>query len=193
MEQTRCAWATGQPNFYIKYHDKEWGVPVHDEHKHFEFLLLEGAQAGLNWATILKKRTGYRQAFHGFDPEKVAKMSDAELGEALKNPAIIRNRRKVFSARNNARIFLQIQKEFGSFDSYIWGFVEGRPIMNHWHRHEDVPVTTNVSDALSKDLKKRGMSFVGSTIIYAHMQAIGMVNDHLTTCFRHPDYKNLDI
>ena len=175
----------GEKANYARYHDEEWGVPVHDDRVFFEFLLLEGAQAGLNWETILNKREGYRAQFHDFDPERVANMSDEELAHALTNPDIVRNKLKVASARKNARAFLQIQDEFGSFDAYVWGFVGGQPIVNAWNRFEDVPVSTPESDALSKDLKKRGMSFVGSTIIYAFMQATGLVNDHLTTCWRH--------
>jgi DNA-3-methyladenine glycosylase I len=180
----RCGWVgEGKPH-YEHYHDTEWGVPVRDDRLHFEFLILEGAQAGLNWETILKKREGYRKAFLGFDPVKVAKMSDAALEALLKDPGIIRNRLKVFSARKNARAFLGIQEEFGSFDAYIWGFVGGKPIQGLRRTLKDVPATTPESDALSKDLKKRGMSFVGSTIIYAHMQATGLVNDHIESCFR---------
>lgn len=178
----RCGWVgQGKPH-YEAYHDAEWGVPVRDDRKHFEFLILEGAQAGLNWETILKKREGYREAFYDFDPVKVAAMSDQDIEERLQNPAIIRNRLKVNAARKNAIAFLEIQKEFGSFDAYVWLFVGGKPIVNQWKNLKDVPVTTAESDALSKDLKKRGMSFVGSTIIYAHMQATGLVNDHLIDC-----------
>lgn len=181
---TRCGWVgTGKP-FYEHYHDTEWGVPVHDDGVHFEMLILEGAQAGLSWETILKRREGYRRAFKNFDPVKVAAMTDAELEAQLSNPDIIRNRLKVFAARKNARVFLAIQKEFGSFDNYVWRFVGGTPIVNHPKTLKDIPVTSAESDALSKDLKKRGMSFVGSTIIYAHMQATGLVNDHVVGCFR---------
>ena len=179
----RCGWVgTGKP-FYEEYHDQEWGVPVHDDRRHFEFLILEGAQAGLSWETILKKRDGYRQAFHQFDPAAVAKMSDADLEKLLQNPGIIRNRLKVFGARKNAQAFLKIQQEFGLFNTYIWRFVGGKPKINAWKSLSDVPATTPESDALSKDLKKRGMVFVGSTVIYAHMQATGLVNDHLVSCF----------
>ncbi len=182
----RCHWVGKGKDFYDLYHDTEWGVPVHDERTHFEFLLLEGAQAGLSWETILKKRDGYRKAFHNFEPAKVARMTDAQLEKLLTGDSgIVRNRLKVFAARTNARVFLDIQKEYGSFDRYIWSFVGGKPIVNRWDDHTKIPVTTRESDALSKDLQKRGMKFVGSTIIYAHMQAIGMVNDHLVTCFRH--------
>jgi DNA-3-methyladenine glycosylase I len=183
--KTRCGWVgTGKP-FYEHYHDTEWGVPVHDDRKHFEFLVLEGAQAGLSWETILKRRDGYRNAFCGFDPKKVAKLTDAQLEKILKDPAIIRNRLKVFSTRKNARAFLEIQKEFGSFDAYIWRFVGGKPKINSPKTLKDIPPRTAESDALSKDLKKRGMGFVGSTIIYAHMQATGLVNDHIVECFRY--------
>ncbi len=185
LELIRCGWVgTGRPH-YEKYHDEEWGIPVHDDNKHFEMLILEGAQAGLNWEAILKKREGYRKAFKNFDPIKVANMSDEELEALLLNPEIIRNRLKVFSARQNAKIFLEIQKEFGNFDSYIWRFVDGKPILNEWKSLKELPATSKESDVLSKDLKKRGMKFVGSTIIYAHMQAIGMINDHLVDCWRH--------
>lgn len=180
----RCAWVNKTNELYIKYHDEEWGVPVHDDIKHFEMLILEGAQAGLNWETILKKREGYRRAFHNFDPVKVAKMKDHKLEKLLLNPEIIRNRLKVFSARKNAITFLEIQQEFGSFDSYIWKFVGGKSLVNNFKSLSEIPNKTEISDKISKDLKKRGMSFVGSTIIYAYMQAIGMVNDHTSDCFR---------
>ncbi|MGE0251633.1 MAG: DNA-3-methyladenine glycosylase I [Dongiaceae bacterium] len=183
-QKTRCAWVGINKPFYEEYHDKEWGIPVHDDQRHFEMLILEGAQAGLSWETVLKKREAYRKAFKKFDPKKVAKMSDAELEKLLLNPGIIRNRLKVFAARKNARAFLEIQKEFGSFTKYIWGFVGGRPIINKRKTIRDLPPRTPESDALSKDLKKRGMSFVGSTIMYAHMQATGLVNDHVVDCFR---------
>jgi DNA-3-methyladenine glycosylase I len=183
--KTRCGWVgTGKP-FYEHYHDTEWGVPVHDDRLHFEFLVLEGAQAGLSWETILKRREGYRKAFCGFDPKKVAKLTDAQLEKILQDPAIIRNRLKVFSTRKNAGAFLEIQKEFGSFDAYIWRFVGGKPKVNSPRTLKDIPPRSAESDALSKDLKKRGMSFVGSTIIYAHMQATGLVNDHIVDCFRY--------
>lgn len=181
----RCAWVQDKAQFYLDYHDHEWGVPVHDDRKHFEMLILEGAQAGLSWETVLKKREAYRIAFHHFDPIKVAAMTDTDLENQLQNPGIIRNRLKVFATRKNAQAFVRIQQEFGSFDTYIWRFVEHRPLVNRWRTQKDVPVTSTESDALSKDLKKRGMTFVGSTILYAHMQAIGMVNDHLVSCFRH--------
>lgn len=182
----RCHWVGKGKDFYDLYHDSEWGVPVHDDRTHFEFLILEGAQAGLSWETVLKKREAYAKAYHHFDAVKVAKMTDAQLEKLLaEGSGIIRNRLKVFAARRNARVFLDIQKEFGSFDKYIWAFVGGKPIVNRWDKPKQIPATTAESDALSKDLKKRGMTFVGSTIIYAHMQATGLVNDHLTTCFRH--------
>lgn len=167
---------------YSKYHDEEWGVPVHDDRVLFEMLILEGAQAGLNWETILKKRNGYRKAFHGFDVNLVADMTDSELEKLRDNPEIIRNRLKIFSARKNARVFIQIQKEFGSFDKYLWAFVDNKQIKNRRESKENVPTTSKESDALSKDLKKRGMSFVGSTIIYAYIQAVGLVDDHLVSC-----------
>ncbi len=185
-QKIRCGWVgTGKP-FYEAYHDHEWGVPVHDDRRHFEMLVLEGAQAGLSWETILKKRAGYRTAFHNFDVAKVARMTDAALEALLLNPAIIRNRLKVFGARRNALVFLVLQQEFGSFDRYVWRFVDNRPRLNTRHSLAEIPARTAESDALSKDLKKRGMTFVGSTIIYAYMQAIGMVNDHLTTCCCYP-------
>jgi DNA-3-methyladenine glycosylase I len=182
----RCDWANSNP-METKYHDEEWGVPVHDDRKLFEMLILEGAQAGLSWDTILKKREAYREAFKNFDPHAVANMSDEELQTQLQNPAIVRNRLKVYSARKNAIVLLQIQQEFGSFDAYLWRFVGGRPIICNFTSQQEVPVTTPESDALSKDLKKRGMSFVGSTIMYAYMQAVGMVNDHLVSCFRYDE------
>ncbi len=181
----RCFGGKPGQEFYADYHDHEWGVPSHDDRHLFELLILEGAQAGLSWETVLKKREGYRKAFYHFDPAKVATMRDDELESLRYNPHIIRNRLKIYSVRQNANIFLKIQEEWGSFDRYVWGFVKGNPLKNHWHRFEDVPTQTTESDALSKDLKKRGMTFVGSTIIYAYMQAIGMVNDHLTTCWRY--------
>lgn len=172
-----------EKDFYAEYHDKEWGIPVHDDRKLFEMLLLEGAQAGLSWETILKKREGYRQLFHHFDPVKVAAMDDEELARLRDDPRIVRNRLKIAAARTNARVFLEIQKEYGTFDEYVWAFVGGKPIVNAWTSFEEVPATTPESDALSRDLKKRGMRFVGSTILYAFMQAVGMVDDHLTDCW----------
>lgn len=188
MEKTsknRCFGNQPGHETYASYHDHEWGIPVYDDQKLFEMLILEGAQAGLNWETVLNKREGYRQAFYQFNPNLVAKMTDDELENLRQNPKIIRNRLKIVSARNNAQVFLQIQKSFGSFASYIWQFVDGQPIINHWQKAEEVPKTTPISDAIAKDLKKRGMSFVGSTIIYAYMQAVGLVNDHLTSCWRY--------
>lgn len=179
-EKKRC-FGTGK-EFYEKYHDEEWGIPVHDDQRLFEMLCLEGAQAGLSWETILKRRKGYRSLFHQFKPEIVAKMTDRELEEVLKDPAIIRNRLKVFSVRENARAVLKIQEEFGSFDAYLWKFVNGMPILNHFKTMDEVPSYSPISNELSKDLKKRGLLFVGTTIIYAFMQAVGMVNDHLVKC-----------
>lgn len=181
----RCFGNKPGQEFYADYHDQEWGIPVHEEQKLFEMLILEGAQAGLSWETILKKRDGYRLAFHQFDPAAVATMTDEALEALRDNPSIVRNRLKIYSARQNARVFLEIQTEFGSFDAYVWAFVNDQPMTGHWPTFKAVPVTTPESDALSKDLKKRGMSFVGSTIIYAYMQAIGMVNDHLIDCWRY--------
>ncbi|HNP06512.1 MAG TPA: DNA-3-methyladenine glycosylase I [Cyclobacteriaceae bacterium] len=189
-EKTRCAWSMGFDQ-YIAYHDTEWGVPVHDDKVHFEFLILEGAQAGLSWATILKKRDGYKKLFADFDPKKVARFSDAKLENILLDASIVRNRLKVFAAVNNAKRFLEVQKEFGSFDRYIWQFVGGKPIVNKRKAMKEVPATTRESDALSKDLIQRGFKFAGSTVIYAHMQACGLVNDHLTDCFRYRETKNL--
>jgi DNA-3-methyladenine glycosylase I len=180
---TRCAWVGDDP-FYRAYHDKEWGIPVHDDNLLFEFLTLEGAQAGLSWLTILRKRSGYREAFAGFDPEVVARFDGAKVAELLANPGIVRNRLKVESTITNARAFLAVQQEFGSFDAYQWRFVDGRAIRNAWKTIGEVPASTPVSDALSRDLKQRGFRFVGSTICYAHMQAVGMVNDHTVDCFR---------
>lgn len=168
-----------------RYHDTRWGIPLHNDRKLFEMLILEGAQAGLSWETVLKKQKGYQKAFHNFDPTKVAAMRDAGLRALLNNEEIIRNRLKIFSVRQNAKVFLNIQKEFGSFDKYVWKFVDEKPIIGHWKKMTDIPATTKISDALSKDLKKRGMTFVGSTIIYAFMQAVGMVNDHVTGCWKY--------
>lgn len=178
----RCGWANGDP-IYETYHDEEWGVPVHDDKKHFEFLILEGAQAGLSWITILKRREGYRKAFLGFDAEKVARFSEKDIERLLQDPGIIRNRLKVISAIKNAQVFLAIQKEFGSFDTYIWEFVGGEPVMNKPKDLKAISATSELSDRVSKDLKKRGMNFVGSTIMYAHLQATGIVNDHVRSCF----------
>ncbi len=182
----RCPWP-GIDEMYIKYHDEEWGVPVHDDRKHFEFLVLEGAQAGLSWATILKRRENYRKAYDNFDPARVAKFDEAKVAELLSNAGIIRNRKKIESSINNARLFLEVQKEFGSFDKYIWSFVGFKPVINSWKKLSELPAKTELSDRISKDLKKRGFSFVGSTIIYAHIQAIGLVNDHLVSCFRYQE------
>lgn len=189
----RCGWANPKNQLYIDYHDHEWGVPVFDDQTLFEFIVLEGAQAGLSWETVLNKRDGYRKAFHGFDPEKVANITDSDLEVLRQNPAIIRNRLKIRSARQNARVFLDIQKECGSFSNYQWQFVDFKPIQNSWKTLKDVPANTPLSDTVSKDLKKRGMSFVGTTIIYSHMQATGMVNDHLTGCFRYQECAALSI
>lgn len=176
----------GQPGkeFYAEYHDNEWGIPAHDDKHLFEMLILEGAQAGLSWETILKRRAGYREAFYNFDPHKVAAMSDKELEVLRQNPEIIRNRLKIYSTRTNAQIFLKIQKEFGSFAKYLWAYVNNTPLINHPQTLKDVPPKTAISDAISKDLQKRGMSFVGSTIIYAYMQAVGLVNDHIADCWK---------
>ncbi len=179
----RCKWVGSDP-LYIEYHDKEWGFPVHDDKKLFEFIILEGAQAGLSWLTILKRRENYRKAFADFDVEKVARFSEKKIKKLLTDPGIIRNELKVRSAVTNAQAFLKIQEEFGSFDAYSWQFVGGKCKINKWKAMNDLPATTKESDAFSKDLKKRGFKFVGSTIIYAHMQAVGMVNDHTTDCFR---------
>ena len=181
----RCKWAEGVNLEYIRYHDEEWGAPAHDDGTQFEFLILEGAQAGLSWSTILNKRDGYRKAFADFDPEKVARFTKKRVEKLLLDPSIVRNRLKVESTVTNAKAFLDVQEEFGSFSKYIWGFVDGKPLQNKFAKDGEVPATSPESDALSKDLKKRGFRFVGSTIIYAHMQATGMVNDHVTGCFRH--------
>lgn len=188
--KARCAWA-GDHEIYHRYHDTEWGVPVRDDRLQFEFLILEGAQAGLSWLTILKKRDAYREAYEGFDPEVIARWGKREEARLLQNPGIVRNRLKVAASLTNARAYLKVQDEFGSFSDYIWGFVGGQPIQNHWATPADVPVTTMQSDALSKDLKRRGFKFVGSTIMYAHMQATGLVNDHTVDCFRHREVARL--
>ena len=180
----RCPWCLGFEE-YIKYHDEEWGIPVHDDETHFEFLILEGAQAGLSWSTVLKKREGYRQAFADFNPNLVANFSKERAEELMQFSGIVRNRLKIQSAITNAKLFLEVQKEYGSFDTYIWSFVGGKPIVNSWKSMVEIPATSKESDALSKDLKKRGFKFVGSTIMYAHMQACGLVNDHLVDCFRY--------
>ena len=182
---TRCKWAEGVGLNYIEYHDKEWGVPVHDDRTQFEFLILEGAQAGLSWSTILNKRVGYRKAFAEFDVERVARFTKKRVEKLLLDPSIVRNRLKVASTVSNAKAFIAVQEEFSSFSDYIWGFVDGRTIQNRFKKDSDVPATSAESDALSKDLKKRGFKFVGSTIMYAHMQATGLVNDHVVACFCH--------
>ncbi|MCT8335341.1 DNA-3-methyladenine glycosylase I [Leptospira sp. 85282-16] len=189
-EKSRCSWCLKFEQ-YIKYHDEEWGVPVHNDQIHFEFLILEGAQAGLSWSTILKKRDGYKKLFANFDPAKVAKFSEKKIETILLNPAIVRNRLKVYAAVNNAKRFLEIQKEFGSFDFYIWSFVSHKTMNNRRKSLKEIPATTKESDALSKDLIKRGFKFVGSTVIYAHMQACGLVNDHVEDCFRYKEVSSL--
>jgi DNA-3-methyladenine glycosylase I len=184
-EKPRCPWPTDE--LYIRYHDEEWGVPIHDDRLLFEFLILEGAQAGLSWRTVLNKRENYRQAFDHFDAEKIARYTDAKVAKLMNNPGIIRNRLKIQSAILNAKAFLKVREEFGTFDAWLWRFVDGKPIINHPKSMKDVPARTKISDALSKDLLQRGFKFVGSTICYANMQAVGMVNDHLVTCFRHKE------
>jgi DNA-3-methyladenine glycosylase I len=191
-DKKRCAWVTGADAQMVEYHDREWGVPVRDDRKHFEFLVLEAAQAGLSWSTILKRREGYRKAFSDFDPEEVARYTEKRIDELVQDASIIRNRMKIEAAVKNARQFLAVQGEFGSFDDYAWRFVDGRPVVNRRTGTGDVPATSPQSDAFSKDLRSRGFSFVGSTIIYAHMQAIGMVNDHLVDCFRYREVQRLD-
>ncbi|MCU0485509.1 MAG: DNA-3-methyladenine glycosylase I [Anaerolineales bacterium] len=181
---TRCPWAGTDPQ-YVAYHDQEWGVPVHDDRTLFEFLILEGAQAGLSWSTILRKRENYRLAFDGFDPAKVAAYDDARVASLLANPGIVRNRLKINAAIQNAQAFLRVQQAYGSFDAYIWGFVDGHPIHNSWTELHQLPAQTELSVRISKDLVQRGFRFVGPTILYAHMQATGMVNDHLVSCFRY--------
>ena len=181
---TRCGWATGAGPLDVQYHDTEWGVPQHDDVRLFEMLTLEGAQAGLSWSTVLAKREGYRKAFAGFDPRKVARFTPARIDKILLDPGIVRHRLKVESTVSNARAFLEVQQAFGSFDAYVWGFVDGRPVVNVWRSRTEVPTSTPVSDALSKDLKQRGFRFVGTTIMYAFMQATGMVDDHAVDCFR---------
>src|SRR5579863_7906506 len=183
MPKKRCEWVSESNSLMLEYHDREWGVPVHSDHKHFEFLILEGAQAGLSWSIVLNKREGYRRAFSEFDPSKVARYTEKRIQKLLLDPGIIRNRQKIEAAVRNARAFLAIQEEFGSFDEYSWRFVGGEPKVNRWRVMKQIPATSTESDALSKDLKRRGFRFVGSTIIYAHMQALGMVNDHLVECF----------
>jgi DNA-3-methyladenine glycosylase I len=182
---TRCAWVDNADALMLAYHDTEWGVPVHDDRTHFEFLVLEGAQAGLSWAIVLRKREAYRRAFSGFDPLKVARYAEKKIESLVADPGIVRNRMKIEAAVKNARAFLAVQEEFGSFDAYCWRFVGGQPLVNRRKATRDIPATSPESDAFSKDLKRRGFGFVGSTIIYAHMQAVGMVNDHLVECFRY--------
>ena len=184
MSLTRCQWVPLDKTDYVYYHDEEWGKPVHDDYKHFEMLCLEGAQAGLSWYTVLKRRESYRQVFKNYDPDFVASMTDNELELLLDNPNIIRNRLKIFSTRQNAKVFLSIQEIYGSFDQYIWGFVNNKTIINRPQNLQDIAARSKESDALSSDLKKRGMSFVGSTIMYAHMQATGLINDHMECCFK---------
>ena len=181
----RCPWSLAVSDDYQAYHDTEWGVPARDDQTQFEFLLLEGAQAGLSWSTVLHKREGYRKAFADFDPVKVSRFTEKRIEKLILNPGIIRNRLKINSAVTNAQAFLDVQAEFGSFSDYIWGFVDGEPVQNRWRTQKQVPATSEVSDMLSHDLKQRGFKFVGSTIIYAHMQATGMVNDHITSCYRY--------
>jgi DNA-3-methyladenine glycosylase I len=182
-EKPRCPWSLTH-ELHIPYHDTEWGRPVHDEVRHFEFLVLESAQAGLSWLTILKKRDAYRAAYRGFDPVRVARFGARDVARLLGDAGIVRNRAKVASSINNARRFLEVQKELGSFDAYLWKWTGGKPLVNHWRSQSEIPARTELSDAISKDLKARGFSFVGSTIIYSHLQAVGVVNDHLVTCFR---------
>ena len=185
IKMKRCEWSENEA--LINYHDKEWGVPIHDDKKLFEFLILEGAQAGLSWTTVLKKREGYRKAFDNFDAKKISKYGDKDFDRLMNNPKIIRNKLKIKATINGAKSFLEIQKEFGSFDKYIWGFVENKPIINKFKTLKGIPSSTKISDTMSKDLKKRGFNFVGSTICYAFMQAVGMVNDHEVSCFRYND------
>ena len=188
----RCTWVSSDSPLMLEYHDREWGVPVHDDRKHFEFLVLEAAQAGLSWSIVLKKREGYRRAFSLFDPRKVARYTQNRIQKLTADPSIIRNRMKIEAAVRNARAFLAIQDEFGRFDVYCWRFVDGRPRVNRWKAMSHIPSTSHESDAFSKDLKGRGFSFVGSTVMYAHMQAVGMVNDHLVDCFRYRQIQRLE-
>jgi DNA-3-methyladenine glycosylase I len=185
----RCPWCGTDP-LYVSYHDREWGVPVHDDRKHFEFLILEAAQAGLSWITILRRREGYRKAFEEFEPRKVSNFKENKVQELLGDAGIIRNRKKIESSINNARHFLEVQNEFGSFDNYLWSFVEHKPVVNAWKDTKEIPPSTPLSDRVSGDLKKRGFSFVGSTIIYAHLQAVGIVNDHIVACFRYGEIQS---
>jgi DNA-3-methyladenine glycosylase I len=185
--RVRCSWASLGDPLYEAYHDEEWGVPLHDERALFELLCLEGAQAGLAWITILRKREAYRSAFHGFDPARVADMSDADLEQRMLDPGIVRNRLKVYAARKNARAFLELQAEHGSFDSYLWDWVDGRPLRNPRQAMADVPAVTPLAESISRDLKKRGFTFVGPTIVYAYLQSVGVVNDHVVSCFRYAE------
>jgi len=191
VEPKRCSWVDVADPLMREYHDREWGVPAHDDRRHFEFLVLEAAQAGLSWSIVLRKREGYRRAFSDFDPAKVARYTDTRIDKLTADPTIVRNRLKIAAAVKNARAFLAVQKEFGSFDVYSWQFVHGRPRQNRWRALRDIPPTSVDSDAFSRDLKRRGFTFVGSTIVYAHMQAVGMVNDHLVECFRYRDVRKL--
>lgn len=184
----RCPWC-GTDELYVKYHDEEWGVPVHDDRKHFEFLVLESAQAGLNWLTVLRKRENYRKAYDGFDPLKVSEYDEEKYNELLNNKGIIRNKLKIRASINNARCFIKIQQEFGSFDKYIWSFTDNKQVVNNWKTISEVPATSELSDRVSADLKKRGFKFLGSTIVYAHLQATGLINDHITSCFRYHNVK----
>ncbi|MBA7691399.1 DNA-3-methyladenine glycosylase 1 [subsurface metagenome] len=190
MKKKRCEWVNNQNDLYIKYHDEEWGIPVHNDRKLFEMLILEGAQAGLSWETVLKKRKNYKKAFDNFNPEKIAKYKKKKEAKLLQDAGIIRNRLKVKSSIQNAKVFLEIQKEFGSFDAYIWSFVNNKPIQNCCKSSSELPVKTELSDAISKDLKKKGMSFVGSTIIYAFLQTVGIVNDHIISCYRYREVQD---
>ena len=190
-EPVRCRWSLGDDISYRSYHDEEWGVPLHDDRKLFEFLVLEGAQAGLSWITVLKKRPAYRQAFNNFDFARVAQYDEGKINALLENPAIIRNKLKICSAIRNARAFIRVREEFGTFNDYIWDFVDGRPIQNVWQQGSEIPAETPLSNKISRDLKRRSFNFVGPTIVYAHMQATGMVNDHTTDCFRHEELKAL--
>src|SRR5216683_3216528 len=189
----QCAWVNVDNALMREYHDHEWGVPTHDDRRHFEFLILEAAQAGLSWSIVLKKREGYRRAFSDFDPKKVARFSESRIDKLTTDPAIIRNRMKIAAAVKNARAFLAVQEEFERFDAYCWQFVDGRPRQNRWSSLREIPATTGESDTFSRDLKRRGFSFVGSTVIYAHMQAVGMVNDHFIDCFRYREVRRLGI
>ncbi len=191
VQPKRCSWVNVDHELMREYHDREWGVPAHDDRTHFEFLVLEAAQAGLSWSIVLNKREGYRRAFSQFDPQKVARYSEARIEKLTADPRIIRNRMKIAAAVRNAQAFLVVQEEFGSFDAYCWQFVKGRPRQNRWKSPREIPATTAESDAFSRDLKRRGFGFVGSTVIYAHMQAVGMVNDHSIDCFRYREVRRL--